>query len=129
VVPGSPQFDAMQDAQQGKTMAILSYIIFFIPLLMGAHKTSPFVKYHANQGTVLGLSAIAYSILSSILSAVIKVPSSYWGITVYHTPAWLGAVLWIISLAFFALCIMGIINVVNARVKPLPVIGTITIIK
>jgi len=110
-------------------MAILSYILFFIPLLMGAHKTSPFVKYHTNQGTVLGLAAIAYSILSAILSAIIKVPSTYWGITVYHTPAWLSTVLWLISLAFFALCIMGIINAVNGRVKPLPVIGTITIIK
>ncbi|MDR1891994.1 MAG: zinc ribbon domain-containing protein, partial [Oscillospiraceae bacterium] len=31
------------DAEANKVMAILSYILFFSPLLTGAHKTSPFV--------------------------------------------------------------------------------------
>ena len=56
-VCGTP-IDQMQqtqanDAEQNKMMAILSYIIFFIPLITGDHKKSPFVKFHVNQGTLL----------------------------------------------------------------------------
>jgi uncharacterized membrane protein len=59
------------DAEANKMMAILSYILFFIPLLTGAHKTSPFVKYHANQGTVLFLLALAWGIVNGILTAIL----------------------------------------------------------
>jgi uncharacterized membrane protein len=131
IVPGAPAQADIRDAQENKGMAIVAYILFFIPLLAGAHKTSPFVKYHANQGTALALLAIAYSIASGILSAVIRVPYSVYGYTTgfYYTPGWLSAILWIASLGLLALCVCGIINAVNGRMKPLPVIGGISIIK
>ena len=31
-------------------MAIIAYILFFVPLLTGDRKKSPFVKFHTNQG-------------------------------------------------------------------------------
>jgi uncharacterized membrane protein len=119
------------DAEANKTMAILAYILFFIPLLTGAHKTSPFVKYHANQGTVLALLAIAYSIVSGIIRAVVRVPVSVYGYStgIYYTPGWLNTILWIVSLGILALAIMGIVNAVGGKQKPLPVIGKFTIIK
>jgi uncharacterized membrane protein/predicted RNA-binding Zn-ribbon protein involved in translation (DUF1610 family) len=119
------------DAQTNKVMAILSYIIFFIPLITGDHKKSPFVKFHVNQGTLLAIVAIAYSIISGILSAVIKVPYSVWGVSTgyYHTPGWLSTILWIISLGVFALCIYGIYNAATGKTKELPVIGKFKIIK
>ena len=104
-------------------MAVLSYIIFFIPLLIGKHKESPFVKYHVNQGTILGIIAIGYSILSAILSAVIKVERYIWYVPVRVTPPWLITVLWLISIPICILCIIGIINAVKGVTKPLPIIG------
>ncbi len=44
VMPGAATQADIQDAQENKTMAILAYILFFIPLLTGAHKTSAFAK-------------------------------------------------------------------------------------
>jgi uncharacterized membrane protein len=119
------------DAEQNKVMAILSYIIFFIPLITGDHKKSPFVKFHVNQGTVLAIVAIAYSIVSGILRAIIKVPVSVYGYStsVYYTPGWLSTILWLISLVFFAGCIYGIINAATGKQKELPVIGKFKIIK
>src|SRR3989339_2176447 len=38
-------------------MAVIAYIVFFIPLLTDA-KNDPFVKYHVKQGIVLLVSAI-----------------------------------------------------------------------
>jgi len=121
----------MRDAQENKTMAILSYlyILFVIPLLTGAYKTSPFLKFHVNQGAVLGLIGVGYSILSMILSSVIKVRDVYWGAYVSYTPAWLTGILWLLGIPIAILTVMGIINAVNGRMQPLPVIGGVTIIK
>ena len=115
------------DAEQNKTMAILAYILFFIPLLAGAHKTSPFVKYHTNQGTVLFLAAVIFGIAVGILTAILSFVllgigawGLWWGIHIIINLLWL---------APLALCIIGIINAANKQKKPLPVIGKFTIIK
>jgi uncharacterized membrane protein len=115
------------DAEKNKTMAILAYILFFIPLLAGAHKTSPFVKFHTNQGTVLFIAAVIFGIVVGILSAILTA-------ILWRTFAWglLGVIHIIISLLWLAplaLCIIGIINAANKQKKPLPVIGKFTIIK
>jgi uncharacterized membrane protein len=119
------------DAQANKVMAILSYILFFVPLLTGDHKKSPFVKHHANQGTVLAIVAIGYSIVSGILRAIIKVPVSLYGYStgVYYTPGWLSTILWLISLPILAACIYGIYNAATGKQSYLPVIGKFRIIK
>jgi uncharacterized membrane protein len=115
------------DAEKSKTMAILAYILFFIPLLTGAHKTSPFVKYHTNQGTVLFLAAVLFGIATSILTAILT------GILVatgaYTLLAFIGIIMSLLWLAPLALCIIGIVNAANKQKKPLPVIGKFTIIK
>ena len=124
------QTSTVSSADPNKGMAVLAYIIFFIPLLTGDYKKSDYVKYHTNQGTVLGLLAIAYSILSSILRAIIKVRTDYgWGLYYSHTPGWLSTILWLGNLAIFALCILGIYYAATNKMKELPVIGKFKIIK
>ncbi len=121
VMPGAPQQADIRDAQDNKTMAILAYILFFIPLLTGAHKTSEFAKYHTNQGTVLFIAALVYSFVYGILSFILAfIPVVGWILIV---------VLGLASLIFLVLCIVGIINAANGRMQPLPVIGGITVIK
>jgi uncharacterized membrane protein len=96
-----------EDIEKNKVMALLAYIIFFIPLI--AAPNSKFAKYHANQGLVLFLLYIAIIILSNI--------------------SILGFLEYIGGLFVLVLVILGIINAVNGKVKPLPLIGGITIIK
>lgn len=121
VVPGAPHQAEIRDAQDNKTMAILAYILFFIPLLTGAHKTSAFARYHTNQGTVLFIAAAIYGIAYGILTAVLLfIPVIGWILIM---------VLGLASIFFLALCIAGIINAANGRMRPLPVIGRITVIK
>lgn len=98
------------DVEKNKVMAILAYIIFFIPLL--AAKESKFAMYHANQGLVLFLLAIAVSIVGSII------PLLGWFV-----------ILPIGSLLVLILAILGIVNAAKGEMKPLPVIGKISIIK
>jgi uncharacterized membrane protein len=104
-----------------KTMSILAYILFFVPLLTGAYKQSEAVKFHTNQGTVLFITAAIYGVAYSILSMVlIFIPYVGWALI---------AILGLCSLGIAALCIIGIINAVQGQCKPLPLIGKITIIK
>jgi uncharacterized membrane protein len=131
VIPGAPQQADIQDAQNNKTMSILAYILFFIPLLTGAHKTSAFAKYHTNQGTVLFLFSLGISIIFGILSATITAifTATYaWGALL--AIASIFGIIWLIyGLCVAALCVVGIINAAQGRMKPLPLIGRITIIK
>jgi uncharacterized membrane protein len=121
IMPGAPRQADIRDAQDNKTMAILAYLLFFIPLLTGAHKTSPFAKFHTNQGIVLFLFAAAYGIAYSVLSMILAfIPVIGWALIM---------ILGVVSVVFPVFCIVGIIHVVNGRMRPLPVIGGIEIIK
>ena len=110
-----------KDAEQNKMMAILAYIIFFIPLLTGDHKKSPFVLFHTNQGTVLAISAIVYTIAYTILSAILAfIPILGWLVII---------LLGLFGFVFLIFLIIGIINAASGKMKPLPLIGKLTIIK
>ena len=109
------------DAEQNKLMAIIAYILFFIPLLTGDHKKSPFVKFHTNQGTVLFLVAItatvAWQIISLILSLILsRIPIPLFG-------CFLSLVSICLSLAILILVVLGILNAANGKTIPLPIIG------
>ena len=129
------QTEAGGGQDNSKTMSILAYILFFIPLATGAHKTSPVVKFHTNQGTVLFITFVAYSILSAILRAVITVKREvvFLGIKtgeyIRITPWWLSTILWIGSIGISVLCIIGIVNAIKERTRELPLIGKFKIIK
>ena len=126
VGPAEPQA-AQSDAEQNKGMAILAYILFFIPLLAGAHKTSEFVKYHTNQGIVLTIFYIGYAIVSGILTAILTallIASGSYGLL-----ALIGTILGLLWFVPLILCIIGIVNAVQGKMKPLPIIGKFTILK
>ena len=105
--------DPQKDALDNKTNGIFCYlgILLLIPLLQGTHKTSPFVKYHLNQGIVLVLACIALSIVMGII---------FWFIP------FLTSILGLVPLVFI---VLGIMNVVNGKMVPLPLIGGISILK
>ena len=99
----------MAENQQKKDkntgMAVVAYIIFFIPLLTDA-KNDPFVKYHVKQGLVLFICAVIVWFIVSIIPFL----------------GWIIAPL--LNIAILVLAIIGIINAVNGVEKPLPLIGS-----
>ena len=102
-----PQQNAGQPKKGKNTgMAIVAYIIFFIPLLTEA-KDDPFVKYHVKQGLVLFIFAVVAWFISGIIPVIgwyILSPLS--------------------NLAIIIFMVMGIINAANGVEKPLPLIGS-----
>lgn len=112
---------APQDIEQGKILALFSYIgiLFLIPLF--AAKDSKFARFHVNQGIVLFIVDLLYGVVASILGVIFGL------IPVIGT---IGSILLgVVGLVPFALMIFGIVNAVSGRAKELPVIGQIRIIK
>lgn len=90
------------------TMAVLSYFLFFIPLI--AAKDSKLAMFHANQSLVL--------LIGWVISMFIGV---------VPVLGWIASPL--LGLALFILWIIGIVNAAQGQMKELPVIGTIKILK
>lgn len=130
--PKTDNVFSKKEIEEGKGMAILSYILPFIPYFV--EKENKYVKYHARQGMDLFVVWIAYSILYSILTSVIKVQTtcgSWFGIEIpcKITPWWVTYPLGAIYLGLLALVIIGIVNVVNGKAKPLPLFEKFKIFK
>jgi uncharacterized membrane protein len=109
--------DLKKDAEDNKIMGILAYlgILFLVPYL--AAKESPFARFHANQGCVLFIVAIALWIVSTICAFI---PYIGW---------LLSLLIWLLYMGIFVLMIIGIINAVKGEMKQLPLIGKYTILK
>ena len=99
------------DIEKNKGMAILAYIIFFIPLI--AAGDSKFAKFHGNQGLVLFIFGFGIQIVSVILYVI------FIGFIIQP----IGGILWLVW------AIIGIVNASGGQAKPLPIIGGINIIK
>lgn len=88
-------------------LAIVAYIIFFIPLLTEAKK-DPFVIYHVKQGLALLISWVIVMILNM---ALWRIPFFGWNLG------------WLLQIGLLILLIIGILNAANGEKKPLPIIG------
>ena len=84
-------------------MAVVAYILFFLPLLTEAKK-DPFVKYHVKQGLTLFLAGLVARI-------IIMIPFIGW------------MLLWPYNIFVFILFIIGVMNALGGKQEPLPLIG------
>ena len=114
------EFDP-QDIEKNKFMAILAYfgILVIIPIL--AAKESKYARFHSNQGLILCIAAILYSVAYSILSSVILSIS-------FHL-YWLVSIISLLGFAFLIWFVLGIINAAQGRAKELPLIGHYKLLK
>lgn len=103
----TPPTNGNPSVEEGKTIAIIAYLTLIglvVALVMNGDKKNPFASYHIRQSLGLMLTSLAVSIVSVI-------PFVGWLIGV---------------LAFFVMLymwIMGLMNAVNGREKPLPFLG------
>ncbi|MDD3679302.1 MAG: DUF4870 domain-containing protein [Candidatus Shapirobacteria bacterium] len=91
-------------SSDNKMIAVLSYIgiLVLIPLL--AAKDDEFAQFHAKQGLVLFLAALAVGLVGMI-------PVLGWLVAFFG------------GIGCLVLSVMGIINVVNGERKQLPLVG------
>lgn len=111
-----------QDIEQNKTMAILAYIIWLVPLI--AANQSKFARYHTNQGIILTICIVAFWLVMTIITAIL--PWSFiFAIAIVFSLLWIA-----VSIFSFVCVVLGIITASKGEAKPLPVIGNLfTILK
>jgi len=104
-----------------KTLALVAYIFTPIGWLISffsykGQEKSSLVSYHLRQSFGLFLAALAYGIGVGIVMSILGAIS--WGLA-----AAIGMILHLCSLIFLVLMIIGIINAINEKETPLPIIG------
>lgn len=104
-----------------KGITYLSYlgILALIPFM--TEKDDEFVQFHAKQGLNLFIFEIIGAVVLNILSFVTSI---FWFLSIV-----ISFISWIVSLLFLIVTVIGIINVSKGLKTPLPVIGSIQIIK
>jgi uncharacterized membrane protein len=102
------------DINDGKTMAILAYIFFIIPLL--AARDKKFAMYHTEQALILWIAFIIIYIAVWIVLFIVGQISSSLACVI----SILTFIPWV---AYLVLWIMGLLNAIGGKVKELPVVG------
>ena len=111
-----------KDAQDNKIMAILAYLGFLVLVPIFAAKESRFARFHANQGLVLCIAAIAvYFVLYILMFILALITPALALLTLILT-----SLVWVGVLVFM---VIGIINVTKGEMKELPIIGKYKLLK
>ena len=132
-----PQPEVVDTGWKGneKLFSILSYlgILWLIGLLVAPEKEDSKVRFHVGQGIILSIVGVALSsilaILNAMIRAIFRTEITLWGIGtgVYETSVFGSILIALLSLAVSAamifLLVKGILNVVNNKQEPLPIIG------
>ena len=106
----------VNDINNNKVMAVLSYfgILVLIPIL--AAKESKFARFHANQGLLLLITEAILGFAQGILRSIFSGPIYFLISTA-------------VNLGLLALFIIGLVNSINGKAKELPIIGKYKLIK
>ena len=106
-----------QDIATNKGLAAVATIpcLFWIPLISG---NSPFAKFYANQGLTNLILGIVLGIAGTILSVILGLIPILGAILMVIV----NLITWAVPLAAF---IFTLVNALNGKAKPIPLIGTL----
>lgn len=92
-----------QHAKNNTLMAVVAYILFFIPLLTDS-KNDPFVKFHVKQGLVLFIACLASAIIvrMPVIGLILMAP---------------------LNIFLLVIWVVGVVNALGGKQKYLPLIG------
>ncbi|GAA6395641.1 hypothetical protein I4300191C4_02980 [Solibaculum mannosilyticum] len=99
-----------------KLFSVLSYFGFLWVIGLVAAPQDSYVRFHVNQGLVLFLLEIVISAARFILGFI---PIIRW---------FTGLLTGLLGIFTLVLFIMGVVNAAQGKMKPLPIIGGITIV-
>lgn len=127
-----PEGDTVQRPNLGsnddnaKVLSAVGYVVPFVflyTLLSEAHKHHQFARFHANQQLNVHFVWAVFFIASTALNI-------FGAGMLYGVIMFVDSLLWLVYLvAFITFAVIGIKNVLNDRMKPLPVIGTFNFLK
>lgn len=129
------EFDAT-DIQNNKVMGVLAYLSWLVLVPIFGAKDSKFARFHANQGLVITICSVAWSLVFGILSAVFA-PNAYDQVAMAFgqfsikglLSGLFGIILAVGGVAFLACAVMGIVAAAQGQAKTIPFFGKFKILK
>lgn len=109
------------DVKNGMVMGILAYIGILVLVPIFAAKENKFVRFHANQGLVVFIAGILYSVIETIITKLFVLINWFAGY-------FIGVILSLGWLIFVGYMVLGIVYVCTGKAKKLPLIGGIKIL-
>jgi uncharacterized membrane protein len=114
------------DIEANKGVSIVSYILFFIPLLIAPD--SKYTRFHVNQGLIVFIVSIIVNIMQNVFRI-----GNWWSFGwSYNWSSWsfnpFSITISLLQVALIACIIYGIINAINGKAVELPLIGKFRII-
>lgn len=112
-----------KEIEEGKLMALISYIGILALIPYFADKTNKYVKYHALNGMNLFILELIVSASIGLIYGVFA------GINGWFVFSFIKIPFALVELFFVLISIVGIINVCNEEAKELPLIGKLRLIR
>lgn len=111
-----------EDVAQNKALAVLAYFGILVLVPIFAAPNSRFARFHANQGLLFAIGAVAYLLLAFLLSMLFLAISwrMYFVGTILYTLGGIGLTV---------LAILGIVNAAGGRARELPLIGRFRLLR
>ncbi|MCL2559822.1 MAG: hypothetical protein FWE07_04985 [Turicibacter sp.] len=127
------------DEEANKWVAVIGYIFFFFPAIVGYYNKSKFSKFHAKQAFALLLSSIVLfmilvifkDILDGLFRTIVPLGGPFGTVSelswhhgtgvIFHY--YLIGMINLVHLMPFVLMIIGMINAIQGKKKPLPIVG------
>lgn len=106
VITTPPQKTEHEPVDNTTLMSVLAYIGILVLIPYFTAKENPVVKFHIRQGLVLLVPEVLFWIASEMLWSSLLSP-----------------IFMVLNLGLFILSVIGIINVVNKKQVPLPLVG------
>ena len=110
----SGRFDT-NDIEQNKIIAAIGYIpvLFLVPMLA---TSSPYAKFHANQGLILTVVSIILNVAQWVLGKI-------FGMIPVLRAFVPGVISFAVGAAVLVFIIIGVMNAAQGKAKKLPIIG------
>ncbi len=112
------------DVENGKVMAVLSYLGILCLIPFFTEKKNKFVIFHAKQGINLFITNAIFNMASRIITSVINF--KFLGFSITDV---LSYVFSLCSLVFVILSIIGIVYVFQGKIEDLPIVNKFKFIK
>ncbi len=113
------QYDP-RDIEDNRVFAALSYLGLLILIPIFCARRSYFARFHANQGLILLLCTVAYTVVTRIVTRVLDI---LFGGFLSIIPGAFSLVTTALGIFFFVLQILGVVNAATAPARARPLIG------
>ena len=114
------------DEESNKLIAAIGYIFFFFPILCGYYRNSKFAKFHAKQATLLFIGSLVWFlgliIVRTIIESTMLMHNGH-GFTATWVLHYFRIMIQILHLLPIGMVAIGIINTLQGKKRPLPIIG------